>query len=200
MASDRKVSLIAVGPLANVAGALQARPEIAGRIDAIYVMGGAVEVKGNVGNSGVGIDNPYTEWNMYADPAAANVVFASGVPVTLVPLDAPRKVPVTRRFYNTLGRVADSPAANLVHDLLGANLQFVDSGGFQFWDSFTAALFTDDGLAQYQEVRLRVVEEEGPESGYTKAADGGAIVRVAVSADRPRFERLLVTILNWQAE
>jgi inosine-uridine nucleoside N-ribohydrolase len=200
MTSDERVSIIAVGPLTNVATALQARPAIAGQIEAIYVMGGAVEVEGNVGNSGANIDNRHAEWNIYADPAAANVVFASGVPVTLVPLDATRDVPVTRRFYNTLGKDADSPAASFVHELLGANLAFVDNGGFQFWDSFTAALFTDASLAKFQQVRLQVVEQEGPESGYTKPADGGPVVRVAVSADRQRFERLLVAVLDGQAQ
>jgi pyrimidine-specific ribonucleoside hydrolase len=198
MGADERVSIVAVGPLTNLADALQAHPEIADRIEAIYVMGGAVEVSGNVGNSGVGIDNPHAEWNIYVDPTAANIVFESGLPVTLVPLDATRDVPVTRKFYNALGKQANSPAASFVHEMLGANLDFVGSGGFQFWDTLTAAIFTDESLATYEQYDLRVVEQEGPQSGYTKPTDGGATVRVAVSADRDRFEQLLVTILNWQ--
>jgi inosine-uridine nucleoside N-ribohydrolase len=85
-----------------------------------------------------------------------------------------------------------------VHEVLGANLDFVDSGGFQFWDSLTAAIFTDESLAEFEVYDLRVVEQEGPESGYTKPTEGGATVRVATGADRQRFEQLLVTILNWQ--
>jgi inosine-uridine nucleoside N-ribohydrolase len=198
--SGDRVTIVAVGPLTNIAEALQARPEIVDQIEAIYVMGGAVEVEGNVGNSGAGIDNPYAEWNIYADPAAANIVFESGLPVTLVPLDATRDVPVTRRFYNSLGRQANSPAADFVHEMLGANLDSVDSGGFHFWDSLTAALFTDESLAEFEEIELHVVEEEGPESGYTKPTGGGAVVRVAVGADRKRFEQLLVTVLNGQTQ
>jgi inosine-uridine nucleoside N-ribohydrolase len=96
MGSSDKVSVVAVGPLTNVAEALQAHAEIADKIDTIYVMGGAVEVNGNVGGSGAGIDNRHAEWNIYVDPTAANIVFESGLPMTLVPLDATKDVPVTR--------------------------------------------------------------------------------------------------------
>ena len=54
--SQDKVSIVALGPLTNIAEALQTRAEITGKIDAIYVMGGAVGVDGNVGGSEVGID------------------------------------------------------------------------------------------------------------------------------------------------
>ncbi|MCK4726168.1 MAG: nucleoside hydrolase, partial [Anaerolineales bacterium] len=79
--SDRKVSLIALGPLTNLAEALQTYPNLVENLDSIYIMGGAVRFPGNVGLSGVGIDNQFAEWNIYLDPTAANIVLASGVPI-----------------------------------------------------------------------------------------------------------------------
>jgi pyrimidine-specific ribonucleoside hydrolase len=196
--SEKPITIVAVGPLTNVAEAIQKAPEISANIAEIYIMGGAVEVEGNVGNSGVGIQNKYAEWNIYIDPVAANVVFNSGIPIVLVPLDATNDVPITRRFYNALGKNLNTPSANLVHDILTANLGFVDGGGFQFWDSLTSAIFTDPGLAAFEEFQLTVVEAEGPESGYTKPDPNGATIRVAVSADRNKFEQVLLTVLNWQ--
>jgi pyrimidine-specific ribonucleoside hydrolase len=198
--SDKKVSIVAVGPLTNVAEAVQEHPEILGRIERVYIMGGAVGVGGNVGKSGAGIENEMAEWNLYVDPQAAGIVLKSGLPITLVPLDATRDVPVTRRFYRALGENAGTPRARLVHEILSANLDFVESGGFQFWDSLTAAIFTDDSLAAFEEMRLTVVEEQGPDSGATRPDPEGAQVRVAVSADREKFERLLLTVLNWNRE
>jgi inosine-uridine nucleoside N-ribohydrolase len=81
--------------------------------------------------------------------------------------------------------------------LLAANLDFVDSGGFQFWDTLTSAVFTDESIASFEGMQLKVVEEEGQESGYTRSDPNGATIRVAMSADRSKFERLLLTILNW---
>ena len=115
-----------------------------------------------------------------------------------MPLDATRHVPVTRDFHRALGDHQDTPAAKLVHEMLTANLGFVDSGGFQFWDSLTAAIFTDPSLASFEEVALEVVEEEGPESGRTKPAPDGSTIRVAMNANRETFEQILITVLNWK--
>jgi pyrimidine-specific ribonucleoside hydrolase len=198
LSSSGQISIVAVGPLTNIAEAIQTRPEITSKIDMIYIMGGALEVEGNVGQSGVGIQNKFAEWNIYIDPLAANVVQNSGIPVILVPLDATQHVPVTLAFYNDLGGYHDTLAANFVYEILTANLDFVESGGFQFWDTLTAAIFTDEGLATFEEVRVVVVEDEGPESGYTKLAKNGISIRVAMSANKARFEQLFITVLTWE--
>lgn len=195
--SNEAITIVAVGPLTNIAEALQKAPEISSRIKEIYIMGGAVEAQGNVGNSGVGIQNEYAEWNIYIDPLAANIVFKSGIPIILVPLDATDDVPVTRNFYQALEKNRNTPAAKLVYDLLRANLDFVDSGGFQFWDSLTSATFTDQSIVKFEELNLSIAEEEGPESGRTKQDANGAKIKVARSADQKKFENLFLTILNW---
>lgn len=195
--SDEPVTIVAVGPLTNIAEAIQKEPGIIVNIEEVYIMGGAVNVGGNVGNSGVDINNKYAEWNIYIDPVAANIVFNSGASITLVPLDATKDVPITRKFYNVLGGHLNTPSAILVHDILTANLGFVDSGGFQFWDSLTSAIFTNPSIASFEEFQLTVVEEEGPESGYTKPDSNGAMIKVATSTSREKFESLLLTILNW---
>ncbi len=84
-----------------------------------------------------------------------------------------------------------------MYELLTANLDFVDSGGFQFWDSLTSASFTDQSIVTFKELNLSVVEKEGLESGRTKQDANGAKIRVAVSADPNKFEQLFLTVLNW---
>jgi pyrimidine-specific ribonucleoside hydrolase len=196
--SNEPITIVAVGPLTNIAEALQKSPEIAANIKEIYIMGGAVEVPGNVGNSGVGIQNKYAEWNIYIDPVAANIAFKSGIPIILVPLDATKDVPVTRNFYKALGKNRNTPTATLVYEILTANLDFIDSGGFQFWDSLTSAVSTDQNLASFKDVQLVVVEEERSESGRTKPDANGATIKVAVGANRNRFEQLFLTIVDWK--
>jgi inosine-uridine nucleoside N-ribohydrolase len=195
--ADEPITIVAVGPLTNIAEAIQKDQGITIKIKEIYVMGGAVNTVGNVGNSGVGIQNEHAEWNIYIDPTAANIVFNSGIPIILIPLDATDDVPVTRDFYKALEKHRNTQSANLVYEILTANLDFVDSGGFQFWDSLTATIFTDQSIAKYEEMKLTVVEEEGPESGRTLLASGSSKMRVAMSADRERFEQILLTIWNW---
>jgi inosine-uridine nucleoside N-ribohydrolase len=198
--SSEPITIVAVGPLTNIAEALQKEPAITANIKEIYIMGGAVHVEGNVGNSGVGIQNKFAEWNIYIDPVAANIVFNSGVPVILVPLDATQTVPVTRNFYKALEKNRSTPRAHLIYDMLTANLGFVDSGGFQFWDSLTAAICTNQSIAKFEDFNLKVLEDEGPESGRTVQTSDGARVKVAIEADRKTFEQLLLTIWNWKKD
>lgn len=98
------------------------------------------------------------------DPEAANIVFDSGIPFVLVLLDATDIMPVTRRFNNALGDHPNTPSVNLVHYILTANLDFVDSGSFQFWVSLTSGILADESIVKFEEIQLRVVEDEGPET------------------------------------
>jgi inosine-uridine nucleoside N-ribohydrolase len=104
----RPLTIVAVGPLTNVATALQREPRIAGRIDRISIMGGAI---------GLGNWTPSAEFNFYADPEAAEVVFASGVPITLVPLEVTHQALATEPI---LARIAtlDSAVARMSDALL----------------------------------------------------------------------------------
>ncbi|MBN7786119.1 nucleoside hydrolase [Ponticoccus gilvus] len=81
------VTLCPLGPLTNIATALHRAPEIADRIQEIVLMGGAYFEVGNI--------TPTAEFNIYVDPEAAEAVFASGVPITVMPLDVTHKALVT---------------------------------------------------------------------------------------------------------
>ena len=83
------VTLCTLGPLTNVALALVREPRIAGRIKQIVAMGGGYFEQGNV--------TPAAEFNIYVDPHAARLVFESGIPITLVPLDCTHKALTTEK-------------------------------------------------------------------------------------------------------
>jgi pyrimidine-specific ribonucleoside hydrolase len=194
------LTLLTLGPLTNVAEALEADPGLAGRLAMIYVMGGAVDVPGNVAGSGAGLEaNTTAEWNVYVDPYAANVVLQSEAPVTLVPLDATNHAPVTRDFVRELRSSQHTPEAEFVYAVLEAQIDFIGGGGYYFWDPLAAAILAQgEGLATFETRALRVVGAEGAESGRVTAAEAGRPVRFATSADVERFEALFVETLNAQ--
>lgn len=134
-------------------------------------MGGAVNVPGNVKISS-GLGNDLAEWNIYADPGAAAVVLGSGVPLTLVPLDATSDVPVTTKFHNKLKRDRGTPSAEFVYRVLVQKEADIKSGYYFFWDPLAAAVVIDPTLADYKDMVLSVVVEEGPESGRVLVGDG----------------------------
>ena len=88
-AEDPKtVTLCPLGPLTNIAVALQKAPDIADRIAEIVLMGGAYFEVGNI--------TPTAEFNIYVDPEAAEIVFKCGAPITVMPLDVTHKALVTK--------------------------------------------------------------------------------------------------------
>jgi pyrimidine-specific ribonucleoside hydrolase len=193
--STQPVHIVTLGPLTNVAEALEAEPLLVDNIGRITIMGGAVHVPGNVGPSS-DIDNDVAEWNIYVDPHAAAIVFRSGAPVTLVPLDATDHAPLTMDFYRRLRRDRGTLVAQFAYRVLSQILDFIRGGTYYFWDPLAAAIAIDENLATYEEQPLVVIEEEGSQSGRTMVHQEGSLIRVAVDADRDRFEMLFLDALN----
>ena len=104
-AMPRSITLCALGPLTNIATALVKAPEIAAQMAELVVMGGASYALGNT--------TPCAEFNIHVDPLAAAVVFGSGAPITMVPLDlthsvlsTPERIERVRALGNSCGRAA----------------------------------------------------------------------------------------------
>lgn len=194
--SPDKVTLLTLGPLTNVGEALRESPDLADRIEATYVMGGAVGVGGNVAGSGVGIDNEFAEWNVYCDPLAAKLVLEADVRVALVPLDATNHAPVSVAFADRLAGDSATPQAKFVSDVLSRMHDAVASGTYYFWDPLAAAVLVDESLSSFESASLSVVVDEGPESGRTTLAASGPASRYATSADAARFEQEFIDTLN----
>jgi inosine-uridine nucleoside N-ribohydrolase len=129
-ASPHPVALVTLGPLTNVAEALQADSTIIDNIEMIYIMGGAVDVPGNLQGPEFETDNTTAEWNIYVDPLAASIVFESGAPVTLVSLDATSHAPVTMAFYARLAGDSSTPPADFAYRAFSTMQGFIQSGGY----------------------------------------------------------------------
>lgn len=192
-----KLVLVATGPLTNVAAALQQDASLARRLRTVYIMGGAVDVPGNVHAECPEIDNRAAEWNFFVDPHAAAAVLSSGAPVTLVPLDATNRAPVTPELYGRLERERATPWADFAFQVLTRRLESIRAGREFFWDPLAAAVALDERFTSAREERLQVVVEEGPECGRTRPAGvGGNKVRVCRGADRSAFEEFFLSTLN----
>ena len=103
------VTLCALGPLTNVAQALNREPKIAPRIKQIVLMGGGFFEGGNV--------TPTAEFNIYVDPHAADVVLKSGIPIIMMPLDCTHKALTTARrtaAFRALGTTVGIAVADML--------------------------------------------------------------------------------------
>lgn len=104
-----EVTLCTLGPLTNVALALQRAPEIALRLQRIVMMGGGFSEGGNI--------TPAAEFNIYVDPHAAHVVFDSGIPLVVMPLDVTHQVLTTKKRIAAIGALG-TPVAQATVELL----------------------------------------------------------------------------------
>jgi pyrimidine-specific ribonucleoside hydrolase len=175
------VTIIAVGPLTNLGAVLTAHPGLAGNIDRIVVMGGAIAVGGNVEAA------PSAEWNFYIDPEAVRRVIDAGVSVTLIPLDATNGVPWTERLVRRLATL-DSPAARTVLTLAKSRPSLA---GFYLWDELAAIAAVHPELVTIESKSV-TVDDDGAVAGDPT----GVVVDVAVAADAAGATEEFMSTLN----
>jgi inosine-uridine nucleoside N-ribohydrolase len=111
-----ELTLIALGPLTNVACALQRDASLMHQLGGLVIMGGAVTVPGNV--------TAVAEFNIYVDPKAAQIVFASGLPLTLIGLDVTERVRLTAEMLERRVHPLDTQLSRFLVDCTAQTLQF----------------------------------------------------------------------------
>ncbi|EFH86877.1 nucleoside hydrolase [Ktedonobacter racemifer] len=106
MQAPGEITLVAIGPLTNLALALRKEPRIARAVREVYIMGGALRVPGNV--------TPAAEFNIYCDPHAAHVVFHAGWPLRIVSLDVTHQVSLTPEDFAQLATSLDGSVKHAI--------------------------------------------------------------------------------------
>ncbi len=194
--SKEKLTIVALGPLTNLAEAIETDPTFATKLEMVYIMGGAFRVLGNIHESSPNLANTVSEWNIYADPKAAQIVAASGTPLTWVPLDATNYVPMSREFYENLKANTKTPSTQFVYDTLTKDDEFTRPSGWYFWDPLTAAIALDESIATIEQLKITIDAGDELVDGDTKEAENGILTRVATKANATDFSDLFIKVLN----
>lgn len=151
------VDILALAPLTNIARLVTDHPEAARRIRRLIAMGGAVDEPGNVG--------PRAEFNIAADPEAADIVFRAGLPLVLIPLDVTRKVRATRSYTAAL-RETGLPAAVASADLIDAYFQSTTGGESRPLHDPCVMLYAEQPeLFSLERLSIAVDTGEAPDAG-----------------------------------
>jgi inosine-uridine nucleoside N-ribohydrolase len=191
--SAENVTVLALGPLTNVAAALDAGPSLVENIEIIYVMGGAVDVPG----SGISEENVTAEWNIYCDPHAARLVFESGAPITPIPLDATNEAPITPEFLSMVEANQQTPEAEFVYTALTGVTESIQSGGYSFWDPLAAGVLGDPSIVTLTQRDVTVIDIPGnADDGRTKPVGNGSDIWVAIAPDVSALEQDLIETWN----
>lgn len=152
--SPGEVTLLALGPLTNVAVALQQHPEITSLVDEVVVMGGNALVPGNA--------TPSAEANINNDPEAADLVFGADWSVTMVGLDVTHQVILSGASLDRIGS-GNSPTAQLLGQAMPLYRNFFETtngtDGMYVHDPSTVAYLIDPDAFSVNEWPLRVETE-----------------------------------------
>jgi purine nucleosidase/pyrimidine-specific ribonucleoside hydrolase len=192
--SSRPLTVFASGAHTTLAEALRLDPGIARNIAGVFIMGGSIYQPGNIHHDWPAYANETAEWNIWSDPAAASEVFASGLSLYLVPLDATNKV-VWTEADAAHWAASKSPQSALAAALLRWMLANLGPDGVYNWD-LTAAIDNDRTLCPEVKLDVDVVTAPGPDLGRTKVVDGSPNVFVCLDPDAARFKAQALSIFQ----
>jgi len=189
------VVIAPIGPLTNIALLLRLHPELAPRIAHLCLMGGSV----GDGNATVS-----AEFNIYADPEAAAIVFESGLPITMMGLDVTHQAvlyPPAAARLRGLGNRSGAVAAELLEYALAREGQWYGTPRMSVHDAVAVAHLAIGDLVAVAEYNVRVDAGHGPARGRT-VCDGlrrrverqglAMNAQVGIRVDRDRFEDILI--------
>lgn len=122
LAEPNEISIFPIGPLTNIAMAIRKEPKFAKAVRELVIMGGAIQENGNV--------TPLAEFNIYVDPHAAHIVFHSGIPITLIPLDVTQKCMLKQEHIDRLLKI-NSPISRFIRDAVNMYMKVSYERGFE---------------------------------------------------------------------
>lgn len=186
MSNPGEITLVAIGPLTNIAACLIREPRIAQNVKEIVIMGGVTRLGDN------GMHMRIVEHNIVCDPEAASLVFRSGAPILMAGLDVTLKVIITEAERAKLHETGD-PLNMALARMIGKWFEFAKEEKSFMHDPLTIALLIDRTLVRTERMNIRVDYDHRPQTGQTIATlDADGNVEVCLDVDHKRAVALLM--------
>jgi inosine-uridine nucleoside N-ribohydrolase len=194
MSRPGEVTLVAIGPLTNIAQAIRAEPEFAASVDRLVIMGGAIALLPD----GAGNITPNAEFNFWVDPEAAYVTLRSGIPIELSPLNVSRKSALSKQWYEKMVDV-ETPLTLLLREKMGPRFDTEPERVWRMYDQIAVASLIDPGLVTTEELFVDVNIEHGISYGASvggrdiwPGAEGASKMKVQYELDWPGFMNMFI--------
>ena len=189
-----EITLVTLGPLTNIAQAINKDPSISSKVKHCYVMGGTSDGSGNVSAA--------AEYNIWVDPEAAQTVFNSGMQITMVGWDNSYKYAMLREEEIEKVKSINTKYADFVVDiqktLRELTLETYGHDGFDLPDPITMAIAIDNSIIEEsQQLHVVVDTRDGLTRGqtivdYFDAENGEQNIRVVTKSSKEKFMELLM--------
>tara|TARA_Y100001970_G_scaffold6629_1_gene7615 strand:+ start:12465 stop:13397 length:933 start_codon:yes stop_codon:yes gene_type:complete len=181
-----EITLLMLGPLTNLAKALVSTPKISTLIKSVVIMGGAFYISGNA--------TKYAEFNIYADPEAANIVFKSGLAIKAIGLDVCQDVVINRnKFYDSqyLFTKSKNNASRFARSLIDSFFKFhPDRNEMSLCDPIAVICLFHDNEFVYNTKEV-TVETKNPKRGLTIPSNKNGKVAIAIDLNSIKVMNLI---------
>lgn len=183
----QKIAIIATGPLTNIAQILKEKTVLKRKIKRIFIMGGALDTLGNV--------TPFAEFNFFNDPEAVRIIFKSGIPITLIPLDVTNKVLIKKKWIvRNYGKTKD-PIVKFITELVKNHCKLTKKNWFRLHDPLTVGAAINKYFVKTKKEKLSIITQ-GQERGRVIKDSKGSKVELAFNVNTKAFldffEKLLL--------
>lgn len=194
MKNPGQVTILAIGPLTNIAMAMRMEPRFAANVEQIVIMGGAIASLPDGG----GNHTPNAEFNFYVDPEAAQIVLRGGTPIVLSPLNVSRKARFTKADFDQIVAV-DTPITRLIRDNVGPGYKDRPDRVALMYDQVAAVALVAPQLIET--VELFVDVDINPDANYGVSVgapqpwpggEGATKMQVQTDLDWDKFIRLYI--------
>jgi purine nucleosidase len=186
-----EMTLIAIGPLTNLALALQRDQKGMAKLREIVIMGGAVRTGGNI--------TPNAEFNIFSDPLAAKMVFESGIPITLVPLDVTQQVSLTPEWMEQKLKPLSNVFSKFVIEATGYDHithQFRNRELVHLHDPLAVGVVIDPDLVTKERLSVDIETGEEEHYGHISEVKEGSKIEVCLEVNAKRFLELFLSSLR----
>ena len=198
LANPEKITIVALGPLTNIAKAIQRNPHLPKKIKKIFIMGGAIASLPD----GAGNITPNAEYNFWVDPEAAKIVLQSGASIELSPLNVSRKSALTKEWYEKMVEF-DSPTTELLKDSLGPRFRKNPNKIWLMYDQITVASIIDPNIVSSKNMYVDVNDNKGISYGVSiggmkrwPGAEKAQLIKVQYDLDWHRFIEMYIKRLQ----
>ena len=186
-----EMTLVAIGPLTNLATAIQRDREGMKKLKEIVIMGGAIRTNGNI--------TPNAEFNIFSDPLAAKIVLESGLPITLVPLDVTHQVILTPQWMEERVKPIENSFSKFVIEATGYDStthQFRNKELIHLHDPLAVGVAIDPKLVRKERISIHVETQEGEYFGKIVEESGDSNIDVCLAVDAKSFLELFLSRLR----
>jgi len=187
MSMKKEITLVAIGPLTNLAAAIIREPRIIENVREVIIMGGVTRLFN-------GLNLPYREHNIMCDPEAARIVFSSGMPIVMVPLDVTLKVYMDRKDLDAIS-ANKTPLTDAIVSMVKRYLEIVKRDYTWLHDPLALATSIDSSLVRTIDAKVLVETKGEYTTGQTiilPAKPEERPVKVCIDVDVKRFKDLFM--------